>query len=244
MRYVSGIAVVVFAVAGIAHAQTAAELLAESDRARGGTDKGITWTVDVETVEDGAANKRAYIVKARGIDAHVETTAPARSKGEVMLFNDRNLWYFKPGLRKPVSISARQKLTGQAANGDIASTNYVRDYDGNVVGTETINGEEAFKLELKARNKNVTYDGIRYWISKKRKVGIKAEFLTLQGAVFKTATFDYGQKLQLNGKSNDFITRMTITDPAQPNSETRIVYGAPRLEEHPESLFNINNIVR
>lgn len=241
MRFIP---VFVFFSVSSAFAQSAAELLVEADRARGGTETGITWSVEVETLEDGDTSKRAYVVKARGVDAHVETTAPARSKGEIMLFNDRNLWYFKPGLRKPVSISTRQKLTGQAANGDIASTNYARDYEGSVVGTETVNGEEAFKLDLKAKGKNVTYDRIRYWVAKKRKVGVKAEFLTLQGEVFKAAIFEYGQKIQVNGKSQDFVSRMTITDPAQKGNETRIVYGPARLEEHPESLFNINNIVR
>ena len=52
-----------------------------------------------------------------------------------MLFNDRTIWFIKPGLRKPVSISARQRLVGDAANGDIATTNYARDYDGATLAT-------------------------------------------------------------------------------------------------------------
>ena len=110
-------------------------------------------------------------MKARGDDALVEALAPARYKGEIMLFNDRTIWFVKPGLRKPVSISARQRLTGLAANGDIASTNYARDYEGTIVGEEAVDGDPAWKLELKARAKNVTYDRIRSWISKKRRLG-------------------------------------------------------------------------
>ena len=40
-----------------------------------------------------------------------------------------------------MSISARQRLTGLAANGDIASTNYARDYEGTIVGEEVVDGE-------------------------------------------------------------------------------------------------------
>ena len=58
-----------------------------------------------------------------------------------MLFNDRIIWFVKPGLRRPVSISARQRLSGDAANGDIASTNYARDYEGTLAGEEAVNGE-------------------------------------------------------------------------------------------------------
>src|SRR5688500_3017499 len=110
----------------------AEELLKDADRARGAAEDGISWEIDVETLEDGQTNKVHYLVKVKGNDALAEATAPARNKGEMMLFNDRNLWFFKPGIKKPVAISARQKLMGQAANGDIASTNYYRDYDGKV----------------------------------------------------------------------------------------------------------------
>ena len=92
--------------------------------------QGITWNVTVQATEDGDTTTRTFLVKARGDDALVESLAPPRYKGEIMLFNDRTIWFVKPGLRKPVSISARQRLSGLAANGDIASTNYARDYDG------------------------------------------------------------------------------------------------------------------
>ena len=107
-------------------APSAEDLLKDSDRARGAMDDGITWDIDVEESNaDGGSNKVSYLVRVLGNDALAEAIAPARNKGEMMLFNDRNLWFFKPGLKKPVSISARQKLMGQAANGDIASTQYL-----------------------------------------------------------------------------------------------------------------------
>jgi outer membrane lipoprotein-sorting protein len=225
-------------------APSAIELLKQSDRARGGLDQGISWSVKIETVEDGERQETAYLVKARGVDAHVETTSPARRKGEVMLFNDRTIWYFKPGLQSPVAISARQRLSGQAANGDIATTNYSRDYDPTVVGEEKVNGEDTYKLELKAKSKNVTYDKIHYWISKSRGLAVRADFLTLQGKVFKTAEFVYGNKLASSGKSYDFVSKMTIVDAAFKENVTTISYGSPKIEQVPASLFNINNVAR
>ena len=180
-----------------------------------------------------------------GNDALVEALAPARYKGELMLFNDRTIWFIKPGLKKPVSISARQRLTGLAANGDIASTNYARDYDGTIAGEEDVNGDPCWKLELKARAKNVTYDRIRSWISKKRRLGVKAEFLTVGGEVFKTATFDYGNRLKgADAKDYEFISKMTIRDVGGSGAVTVLGYTQPRAETHPASIFNINNVVR
>lgn len=224
---------------------SATDLLKESDRARGAIDDGITWNVEVqEFTTDGSTNKVSYIVKALANDALAEAIAPPRNKGELLLFNDRNLWFFKPGLKKPVSISARQKLMGQAANGDIASTQYRRDYDGQIVGEEKINNQDTWKLELKAKAKNVTYDRIRYWISKDQRLGVKAEFLTVGGDIFKFATFEYNNTYQADGKNYAFISKMTIVDALNQNNKTIISYDKPQAAKHAASLFNVNNLIR
>jgi outer membrane lipoprotein-sorting protein len=223
----------------------AADLLKDSDRARGSIGSGVSWEIDLDTLEDGTTAKIHYVVKAKGNDALSEATEPPRNKGEVMLFNDQNIWFFKPGLRKPVAISARQKLMGQAANGDIASTNYYRDYEGKVVGEETVDGTPCWRLELKARSNHVTYDGIRYWISQKDRLGVKAEFLTVSGEMFKSATFEYKNKITVNGAApQPFVSKMTILDPLKPANKTVISFQSPRAEPHADSLFNVNNIVR
>jgi hypothetical protein len=223
----------------------AATLLRDSDRARGGLERGVTWTVAVEATEEGSVSRSTWLIRARGNDGLAEALAPPRRKGEVMLFNDRSIWYVKPGLRRPISISARQRLQGEAANGDISSTNYVRDYEGTIAGEDHVNGEPAWRLDLKARSKDVTYDKIRYWISKKRRLGVKAEFLTVGGDVFKTATFEYGNRVLLpGGEEIDFVSRMTIRDAMGAGNVTVLAYQAPRAETHAASLFNVNNVVR
>src|SRR4051794_16964443 len=80
-------------------------LLRDADRARGGIPDGITWQIDILANVDNTTEERAYLVKVHGDDALAEATAPARNKGDVLLFNDKTIWFVKPGLRKPVSIS-------------------------------------------------------------------------------------------------------------------------------------------
>jgi len=225
-------------------APSAGKLLQDSDRARGGLQAGITWTIKVESVENDDRTESQYIVKSRGNDVYAEAIAPARIKGETYLFNDRAIWYYKPGLRSPVSLSTRQRLTGQAANGDIASTNYTRDYDASVVGRDRIAGEDTYKLELKAKASSVTYDRIRYWVSASRMQAVKAEFLTAKGSAFKVATFAYGNKVSIEGVEYDFVSRMTITDAAFAKNVTVLSYSSIHAEKHPDSLFNVNNLVR
>jgi hypothetical protein len=220
-------------------------LLRDADRARGGLRGGVTWDLSIESVEDGETTRRSMRVRAARTDAVVETLDPPRHKGEVYLFNDRVLWFMKPGLRRPVAMSTRQRLQGEASNGDVCATNYAADYKGTVVGEDLVNGEPTWRLELVAASPDVTYDRIRYWISKTAHLGVKAEFLTVAGDVFKTATFSYGNRVKLaTGEVIDFVSRMTIRDAMGAGGVTTLVYAQPRLEAHGASMFNVNNLVR
>ncbi len=223
-----------------------AELLTSSDRARGAARnlKGISWQSEVISSENGEESKVTYGVKVLGNDALAQVTAPARQKGELVLFNNRTLWFFKTGLRKPVNISPRQKLIGQAANGDIASTQYARDYEAVSAGEDTVNGQKAWKLDLKAKAKNVTYDKIRYWISKKEQVALKAEFLTLAGTPFKVAEFKYGNSMTIAGKKVPFVSEMIIRDANNSANATTINYRNPKEEAHSAGLFNVNSLMK
>jgi hypothetical protein len=225
---------------------SAEEILKEADRARGSSAVagGISWEVAVESNDGTNTNTVSYDLKVKANDALAEAVAPARNKGEMMLFNDRNIWFFKPGMKKPLAISPRQKLMGQAANGDIASTNYARDYDGKIVGSEKVDGQDTWKMELKAKAKNVTYDQIRYWVSKKDKVGIKAEFLTVSGDLFKQATIEYKNKIDAGGKQIPFVSKMVIIDAVNAKQKTVLNYKSPRAEKHADAIFNVNNLVR
>lgn len=222
----------------------ATSLLQASDRGRGGLQEGIEWVANIETIENGDTSNREYLIKAKGHDAFVEALKPAKNKGEVYLFNDRQMWFFKPSLKKPLAISSRQKLSGQAAYGDIASTHYGRDYTPTLEKTEDIGGVKHYVLLLKANAKNLTYDQIRYWISDKTKLATRAEFLTLQGKPFKIGLLEYNNVLNINGKTIAFVSQLTITDAKFPQNKSILKYSKPRVKDHNDAIFNKNNLTR
>ncbi|MFZ2397791.1 MAG: outer membrane lipoprotein-sorting protein, partial [Smithella sp.] len=171
------------------HAQMShKEMLQKADEARGNAE-GIQWEISMDSIEGGREQHRTLRVNARGYNSLIDTLAPANVKGQKLLMQDRNMWFAKPGLSKAVPISPRQKLMGTAANGDIASTNYAGDYK--IVSSEDgqFNGEACWVMALQAVDSRATYDRIKYWVSKERIVGLKAEFYTVSGKMFKTATF-------------------------------------------------------
>ena len=119
------------------------EILTRADEARGNSE-GMEWQIDISSVEAGRQQERTIRVTARSFNSLAEFLEPSNVRGQKMLMLDRNMWFTKPGLSKPVPISPRQKLLGGAANGDIAATNYAGDYKVARSATDTVNGEACY----------------------------------------------------------------------------------------------------
>ncbi|MGM0664409.1 MAG: outer membrane lipoprotein-sorting protein [Thermodesulfobacteriota bacterium] len=218
-------------------------ILRRADEARGNAE-GIVWEIDIISVEGARRNQRTVRVAARNFDSLAEFLAPPNIKGQKLLMLDRNMWFIKPGLSKAVPISPRQKLLGGAVYGDIASTNYAGDYEVVQVAEEAVDGELCHLFDLKALDKNCTYERIRYWISKERQVGLKAEFYTVSGKLLKTAIFEYDNSIFLHGSHREFISRMVIVDSIREGDVTTMSYQKVSVRQLPDSMFNLNLLLR
>ena len=219
------------------------QILVKADQARGNVE-GIEWKIKLESIENGREQSRGLRVKACNLNSLAEFLSPPKVKGRKLLMLDRNMWFVKPGLRKPVPISPRQKLMGGASNGDIASTNYAGDYEPASVSDDTVNGEPCYLLDLRAADKKVTYDRIKYWVSKKRLIGVRAEFFTVSGKMFKSAAFEYENSIMVKGKPQLFISKMVITDAIVKENITTMTYEKVKIKKIPDSTFNLNLLVR
>jgi len=222
---------------------TPEQVLEQADLARGNV-LGVEWKIHIVSIERGRQQDQTLKIKARGFNILAETLSPPKLKGRKILMIDRNMWFIKPGLRKPVPISPRQKLMGGASNGDLASTNYSGDYKVASVSHETLGDESCYLFDLMAANKKTTYDRIRYWISEKRLVGVKAEFFTVSGKMFKTAVFEYDNRIHNGDASQVFISKMVITDAVMKKNITTMSYSDVKIKKIPEAAFNLNLLVR
>jgi outer membrane lipoprotein-sorting protein len=219
------------------------EVLKIADEARGKAE-GVEWEVAIESIEKGRRQERTLKVSSRNFNSLAEYLTPASMKGQKLLMLDRNMWFVKPGLSKPVPISPRQKLLGRAANGDIATTNYAGDYKIDGTSEDTVNKEDCYVFDLKAADKKATYDRIKYWVSKDRLVGLKAEFYTVSGKMFKTALFEYRNNISIEGRPREFISKMVIIDAVLKEDFTILHYRKVSIKKIPDSIFNLNLLLR
>ena len=214
-------------------------ILKRADEARGYLE-GVRWKVSIHAVEDKRIQKRKLEVKAKGYDFLAVLNSPPKVKGQKFLMINHNMWFSKPGLRKPVPVSPKQKLVGLSSYGDIAATNYADDYEARCLEDEMVEGELCYVFDLKACHKRATYDRIKYWVSKDRLVGVKAQYFAVSGKMLKSAVFEYDNQILLWNEPHPFISRMIIYDALVEGNVTSLTLSKPKLIPVPPSTFDIN----
>ena len=122
----------------------------------------------------------------------VRYTDPPREKGTVYLRRDDNTYIYLPAAEKVARVGPKQTFGGgDFNNGDIFRLSLTRDYEATLAGEETVDGVACHVLELKARNRGVAYDRVRYLV---RKDGTffpcLAEYFTISGKKLKVLKSD------------------------------------------------------
>ncbi len=185
--------------------------LLAAERARGilTGDTGVQWTVTVKSEGADGVRTAKFVSISQGGRIYAEVEEPAEAEGRRYLAeSDGKMWFWKPGLSRPVSVSRRQRLSGDAAIGDIASTSYVDGYTIESREDGEVDGEAATIYTMKADSLGDTYKQIRYWVTRDGNLGKKAEFFAASGTLLRTATMTYGNSA--NGRP--FLSRMVIRD--------------------------------
>lgn len=219
-------------------------VLRAADEARGNV-TGLGWEVTIESAEhERVTDSLVYDIKVRSFNVAGLSLAPPKYRGNKILMLNTNMWFYKPGLSKPVPISLRQKLMGDAAYGDIASTNYAEHYNAIRLSDDVVNGKECYVFDLRAKAEKVTYDRIIYWVEKQRQLGVKAEYFTVSGKKFKSASMDYGNTVKLDGKPHPFLSRITMHGELLDGAVTYLHLRSPRIEPIPDYVFDLNLFMR
>ena len=107
---VVGIVVLIYLVARIAYAEepSVKDILAHADRARGNL-AGIIWDIRITTNEEGKDETRGLTVTVKGNNTLARYTSPPTMNDRMVLMVDRNMWFIRSGLKKPVSRSRRAR---------------------------------------------------------------------------------------------------------------------------------------
>lgn len=196
--------------------QEVIKALKKSDFYRGGSE-GVEWNVKVQNIEQGQLkNDLILSVEGSANESHfyslISFVGPKKFEGQKLLIRDNNMWFIKQGLTNPVPISSRQRLSGSAANADVAAANYAKDYTIESFENVTYNNVSCWVIDLKAKDNLITYPKVKYWISKADNFGLQAEFYGKSDKLIKTATFEYDNKIEYKSQKYSYLSKIVIID--------------------------------
>lgn len=226
-------------------------LLAQSDAIRNPS-QPFRVTVTLTEFEKGVqVNTTTLLSVARTLESGgqfaslVRFVQPARDAGKVMLKNGSDLWFYDPGTKSAVRISPQQRLMGQAANGDVVTVNFARDYSASIAAEETIrDGEKqqrrSTKLMLTASGNDATYGTIELWVDSASAAPIKARFFAESGRLLKTAFYRKFQP-QLGAERP---TETVIIDGLDPQAVTLVRLSDYAARSVPVSWFQRDYLPR
>lgn len=178
---------------------------------------------------------------SKGTRTLVRTLEPARDKGRDLLMLGEDMWAYIPNLKRSVRVSLGQKLTGQAANGDISRMRWAEDYAATLEGEDgESDGKPEWVLSLKALKKGLTYDRLRIWVSRNDFRPIRAEYMTVSGNVLKRASF--GAYKMIAGRMRP--TEMQIVSAVSASDRSTLVVESMEQRSFPESAFNPQGLGR
>lgn len=195
-----------------------------------------SYFLDVQVQNaDSPDDPSQFHVAIKGNDqTRIETVLPKRDRGRTMIMLNENMWVYVPNLKREVRVSLNQRLTGQAANGDISRMRWSGDY------TPTIEKEtgKEWQMMLTANKKGLTYDKLRIWVEKGTFRPLRGEFLTSSGKVLKKVNYQ-GYKI-LAGKERP--SEIVIQDASRKNDKSTIKILRMEVKNFPTSIFNKNEL--
>lgn len=109
-------------------------------------------------------------------------TAPAREKGQVFLKRESEMWNWIPSINRmikiPPSMMAQSWMGSDFTNDDLLKeASIVKDYTHTIIGNDTIDGYDCYKIELIPKDESaVVWGKVISWIEKEKYFQMKVEF--------------------------------------------------------------------
>ena len=172
-------------------------------------------SVDLRTVQDKLETiYDLKIVRSTERRAFIDFLAPKEERGRKMLAMGTNYWSTFPDSKRVVAISRKEMIGNSAfALADIFQMDAENDYDPEIVAQEEMppmpdakTKVKVLKVSLKAKNDDVPYERIDYWVEASGYFPVMAKFYGVSGKHLKTMTIE--TRGQIGGRLRPDVSKM------------------------------------
>lgn len=174
-------------------------------------------------------------------------TAPAREKGQVFLKREKEMWNWVPSIERmikiPPSMMMQSWMGSDFTNDDLVrESSIVHDYTHKLLGEETIDGYECYKVELiPLEDAPVVWGKIIMWVSKKEYYWLKAEYYDEDGYLVNTEILSDIKQMD----DRKIPTRLEMIPADEPGNKTIIIFKNIKFNvKLDESFFSQQNMKR
>lgn len=201
-----------------------------------GTDFSCTYTIVSQKPEEGKDITKARIFRRDSKDKFVLIILqPEVQKGQGYLKIDDNVWFYDPESRKFAHSSMKENLQdSDAKNSDFTQSSLVDDYK--IVSTDSsssLGRYDVHIIELEATNNEVSYPGMKLWISKENNLILKSEEYSLSGRLLRSSYYPKYKKVE----GRYIPSKMLFIDELRKGEKTQVNLDDISLEDLPDSVF-------
>ncbi len=176
-----GFLIMILLMGAAAFGQTADEIIQKAEDHMRGTSSYAEMTVT--TIRPKWQREMKIKAWTKGDDYSVTmVVSPAKDKGTVFLKRDKEIWNYVPSIERtikmPPSMLTQSWMGTDMTNDDLVKESSLKkDYTKKILGTETVEGLECYKILLTPKaNVNSIWGKIYIWISKKNYLQLKTRF--------------------------------------------------------------------
>jgi outer membrane lipoprotein-sorting protein len=224
-------------------AETPQDIVAKADEIRN-AQKPFRVTTTLTEYRGGTPSDRNVLLIFSKIDPATHQfrnlaryVDPPRDAGKMVLLGSV-LWFYDPASKDSVRISPQQRLTGQAAIGDVLTVNLAIDYTAALLGEETVTDaahqqRKCWHLDMKAATETATYNHVEYWVEEGTYDPIKAKFYSDSGRLLKILYYRNFEQ-RLDGLRP---TQAVIIDAVDSSLVTIVDFSDSRFQDIPDNWF-------
>ena len=169
----------------------------------------------------------------------VHINQPVRDEGKLLLRNGNILWFYDPASKTSVRLSPRQRLVGNASNGDVVTANFALGYAAELSGEEVVvdgdrKSRPAYRLNLVSQSEITPYHAITLWVDRENHRPLKGQFFSQSGRLLKVAWYRGWEPVLGETRPTEVI----IADGFDPKKVTVMKMTNHRPQDLPQSWFS------
>lgn len=227
-------------------AQTGKEVVKKAnDLALGKTTQGINKMILVRPDWKREVTMKVW---SKGLDYYmILITAPAREKGQIFMKRKNEMWNWVPSINKmikvPPSMLAQSWMGSDFTNDDLLKeSSIVVDYDHTIVGEDSVEGHNCYKVELIPKPEAaIVWGKVILWIAKDKFYQLKAEYYDEIGDLINTQFGSNIKKLD----TRTLPTKLTMIPADKEGNETILELIDMKYDQNiPTSFFSQQNMKR